>query len=79
MTRVSYMSKLNFYGGEKVMGLFTKYCEVCGRKIERGNDIVRFGKHFDSEEHAQQYAKEMEMRRRMGGESPARRSPGGCC
>jgi len=55
------------------MGLFTKYCAVCGRKIEKDNDIVRFGKHFDSEEHAEQYAKEMEAR----GEPAQRR--GGCC
>ena len=43
------------------MGLFSKYCEICDRKIERGNDIVRFGKHFDSEEHAEQYKREREQ------------------
>jgi len=61
------------------MGLFAKYCAVCGRKIERGNDIVRFGKHFDSEEHAEQYAKEIEDRRQMAREEPTQRSSGGCC
>jgi len=55
------------------MGLFTKYCEVCGRKIEKGSDIVRFGKHFDSEEHAEQYAKRIEERQVEQNDS------GGCC
>lgn len=61
------------------MGLFTKYCAVCGRKIESGNDIVRFGRHFDSEEHAEQYAKEVEASRQNSREEPVRRSSGGCC
>ena len=61
------------------MGFFTRYGGVCGRKIEKGNDIVRFGKHFDSEEHAEQYTKEIEKRRQMTREAPARRSSGGCC
>lgn len=61
------------------MGLFSKYCTVCGRKIEKDNDIVRFGKHFDSEEHAEQYAKQIEERRQMARDEPARRSSGGCC
>ena len=61
------------------MGLFTKYCAVCGRKIEKGNDIVRFGKHFDSEEHAEQYAKETEDRRQEAQEESTEESCGGCC
>jgi len=61
------------------MGLFTKYCEICGMKIEKGNDIVRFGKHFDSQEHAEQYAKLMEARRQTAQEEPTRRRSGGCC
>jgi len=61
------------------MGLFTKYCAVCGRKIEKGNDVVRFGKHFDSEEHAEQYVREMEARRENEIEEQPRRRSGGCC
>ncbi len=61
------------------MGLFTKYCVVCGRRIMKGNDVVRFGKHFDSEAHAEQYTKEMKERRQMAREAPTRRSSGGCC
>jgi len=61
------------------MGLFTKYCEICGRKIERGNDIERFGKHFDSEEHAEQYAKDIETRRQTAREETTQSSSGGCC
>jgi len=60
------------------MGLFTKYCAVCGRKIERGNDSVRFGKHFDSEEHAEQYTKEIEARRQVAQEESIEQSCCGC-
>jgi hypothetical protein len=42
------------------MGLFTRYCAFCGIKVQKGQDIVKFGKHFDSEEHAEQYAKGIE-------------------
>lgn len=56
------------------MGLFSKYCATCGKKIEKGNDTVRFGKHFDSEEHAEQYAKRMEER-----QEEQNNSGGGCC
>jgi len=52
------------------MGLFTKYCAVCGRKIEGGNDFVRFGKHINSEEHAEQCAKAIEAGKQMAQEEP---------
>ena len=42
------------------MGLFTRYCVFCGNKIKKGQDTVRLGKHFDSEEHAQLYSKKLE-------------------
>ena len=45
-------------------GIFTKYCAFCDRKIEKGQDTVRFGKHFDSEAHAETYAKEREEEKR---------------
>lgn len=60
------------------MGLFTKYCEICGKKIEKGNDVVRFGKHFDSEGHAEQYAKQLEERRESTADQPMHRGSGGC-
>ncbi len=58
------------------MGLFTKYCEVCGVKVEKGQDFVRFGKHFCSEEHANKYTGEMEKRRLV---TPVQEDQGGCC
>jgi len=61
------------------MGLFTKYCAICGKKIEKDNGIIRFGKHFDSEEHAEQYVKETEARRQAAREeSEEESSCGGC-
>ena len=57
------------------MGLFTKYCSTCGKKIERGSDVVRYGKHFDSEEHAEQYVKRIQENQATSEEN----SSGGCC
>lgn len=57
------------------MGLFTKYCEVCGIKLDKGLDFVRFGKHFCSEDHAKKYASEMEQRRLA---APVEEDSGGC-
>lgn len=62
------------------MGLFTKYCEICGNKIDKGQDVVRFGKHFDSEEHAEQYTKMVEARRQASQEQSGDCGSGcGCC
>ena len=62
------------------MGLFTKYCEICGNKIGKGQDVVRFGKHFDSEEHAQQYTKMVEAKRQTSQEQSDDCGSGcGCC
>jgi len=58
------------------MGLFTKYCEVCGKKIEKGNDVVRYSKHFDSEEHAEQYVKRIQENQAASEEHD---QSGGCC
>ena len=55
------------------MGLFTKYCAQCGMKIEKNQDIVKFGKHFDSEQHAELYAKQIEESNKTQGTSH------GCC
>ncbi|HLN44860.1 MAG TPA: hypothetical protein VK209_04060 [Candidatus Sulfotelmatobacter sp.] len=40
------------------MKLFAHHCAICGKKIEKDHDIFRYGEHFDSEEHAEQYAKQ---------------------
>jgi len=58
------------------MGFFTKYCEVCGVKVGKGQEFIRFGKHFCSEEHASKYANEMEQKRLA---APREDSGGGCC
>ena len=58
------------------MGLFTKYCEICGKKIEKGNDTVRNGKHFDNGEHADEYVKMVESRRQNAADES---TGGGCC
>ncbi len=41
-----------------MFGLFKKYCQSCGREVDDNRNLVRFGKHFCSEEHANQYAEE---------------------
>jgi len=46
------------------MRLFRRYCEICGVDLGKDQDLVRFGKHFCSEEHASKYADEVEQRRR---------------
>ncbi len=58
------------------MDLFTKYCNVCGMKVDKSKDFVRFGKHFCSEEHASKYSSEMEQRRLN---APVEQDRGGCC
>jgi len=58
------------------MGLFGKYCEVCGVKLDKGKDSVRFGKHFCSEEHANKYVSEIDQRRLV---TPLKENHGGCC
>ncbi len=57
------------------MGLFTKYCEVCGVRLDKSQDFVRFGKRFCSEEHANKYTSEMEQRRLV---TPLQEDKGGC-
>ncbi len=57
------------------MGLFTKYCEVCGVKLDNSQNLIRFGKHFCSEEHANKYTSEMEQRRLV---TPVQEDDGGC-
>lgn len=59
------------------MGLFTRYCAFCGMKVEKDQDIVRFGKHFDSEEHAEQYSKGVEES--QGAHDNSSHQGHGCC
>ncbi|MDV3244251.1 MAG: hypothetical protein LYZ66_03620 [Nitrososphaerales archaeon] len=60
----------------------SNYCNVCGMKVDKTNDFQRFGKHFDSEEHAQQYVQETEKSRQAAiakqtGSEEQKRN--GCC
>jgi hypothetical protein len=57
------------------MRLFAKYCQICGVRIEKDKDFVRFGKHFCSEDHASKYVSDLELRRR----EVSREDEGGCC
>ena len=80
MLKGKYPKKI---GGEIDMGLFTKHCEICGMRIDKNDDVVRLGKHFDSQEHAEQYVKLVEERKQTYQEDQT--SPGllgtggGCC
>ncbi|MFQ6020647.1 MAG: hypothetical protein ACE5J4_01340 [Candidatus Aenigmatarchaeota archaeon] len=55
-----------------VFGIFKKYCAICGVQIEKEKNITRFGKHFCSDEHANQFIKEVEKKK-------ARSKSSGCC
>ena len=39
------------------------YCSICGMKVDKERDFQRFGKHFCSEQHAEQYVQEMQNSR----------------
>lgn len=41
------------------------YCSICGMKVDKEKDFQRFGKHFCSDEHAQQYVQEMQSSRQV--------------
>ena len=41
-----------------MLGLFKKHCAVCGRDIDSNMGIKRFGKHFCSDIHSEQYVAE---------------------
>ena len=61
------------------MGLFSKYCVLCGRKIEKSRDVIRLGKHFDSVAHAEIYAKEIEEEQKAPHEDSGHQSHDSCC
>ncbi len=66
------------------MGLFSKKCEYCRTKIEKGKEIKKdvkvsgyvgtHPKNFCCEEHANQYERELEEYTKK-----TRKSGGGCC
>lgn len=58
------------------MGWFDKNCEKCGMKVDKNTAPQRFGKYFCSEEHANEYAKEIEA---MKDKAPKQRHGGKCC
>ena len=55
-----------------VLKMFKKYCEICGMQLKKGEGIIRFGKYFCSEEHAEQYVRERQTLK-------THNLHGGCC
>lgn len=72
----------NWYGGVK-MFWSKKYCQICGKEADK--NIVRFGKSFCSEEHAEQYVEEqkkienLENQMKESNKQTRIRNRGGCC
>ncbi len=56
-----------------VFRLFKKKCIVCDKEVSGGEQIVRFGEHFCSEEHAEEH------RKKIAKEHSKKASRGGCC
>ncbi len=56
-----------------VLGLFKKYCAMCGKGMSKEEAIARFGAHFCSSEHAEEYRKKITKERSEAA------SRGGCC
>lgn len=64
-----------------MFGLGQKSCFTCGIEMKNSN-FKRFGKHFCSEEHAQQYVQEVEKARQVALTRPngtQDEERGGCC
>lgn len=57
------------------VGLFTKYCEICGKKVDKKTAPQRFDKYFCSEEHSTKYLNQVEAMRKNAPE----KQTGGCC
>ncbi|MDP3991286.1 MAG: hypothetical protein Q8P63_03270 [Candidatus Nealsonbacteria bacterium] len=58
------------------MGWFDKHCEKCGEKVDKNTAPQRFGKHFCSKEHAEEYVNDREAQMKQ---APKQKSGGGCC
>lgn len=56
-----------------MFGLFKKHCPVCKMEVEKEGAIVRGGKYFCSEDHAEEYRKELAK------EQSNTAGRGGCC
>lgn len=54
-------------------GFFKKHCPICGMVVDKEKDINRFGEHFCSEEHAEEY------RQKMAKEKSQHSGHGGSC
>jgi len=61
------------------MGIFDKYCGICGAKVERSKAIERFGKKFCSEDHAHQYVAQVRKREAEAAYRGEERGRSGCC
>jgi len=58
------------------MGLFGKYCPVCGMKVQKNSSLNRFGQYFCSEEHMNRY---VEVQKQRQERPPEQNSGSGCC
>lgn len=58
------------------MGWFDKFCEKCGKKVDKSTAVQRFGKNFCNTEHAEEYVAEVNA---MRAKAPKQKSSGGCC
>lgn len=48
-----------------MFGSAATYCSTCGMKVQKEDGIRKFDKDFCSEEHAQQYGREMKRARQL--------------
>ncbi len=58
------------------MRWFDGYCEKCGMKVDKKTAPQRFGKYFCSEKHAEEYANDIEKRRKA---KPKQKDGEECC
>lgn len=57
-----------------ILGLFKKHCAVCNQGVEKEKAIKKFDKYHCSEEHAEEYRKNLIKK-----ESETASRDGGCC
>ncbi len=48
------------------MALFGEKCPICHMKVEKEKSLYSFGEYFCSEEHVNQYMKQIEKERKSG-------------
>ena len=61
------------------MGLFGKYCPICGTKVQKNESLNRFGQYFCSEEHMNKYVEQVQKQRLERPSEQYSRGGGGCC